>query len=299
MEETTPHAFHATQKENFYRAALEACPASPGYAFSPGRDKQQVHFLNCKRRLCEQCGWFWSWKWRKMLADKKLSDERAGKPCISRAITLTTASDPGHEKAWSALKWFWQLIRKKYKNLQYWGVTEYNQRQTQPHFHFILSDDCYIPQVFIKTCWETAQRWAGFSRIAFDVRIEKISSNIQAYFTKYLTKATDTKNEIPRPDKWHGRFVRYSRHFFAVPVPAILASLQLNRALEADDCYRTYFLIRPKLNYDFLAINDWKMECIREEMHWNRLLGADWDPVRDRERGKFVIDIDIQLSFNV
>jgi hypothetical protein len=68
-----------------------------------------------------------------------------------------------------ALSMFWKEIRKRYPSLQYWGVTEYNQLQTQPHFHFILGDDKYIPQPVIKEIWEKVQRWAGFESIAWNV----------------------------------------------------------------------------------------------------------------------------------
>ena len=53
------------------------------------------HRLNCKRRLCPDCGWWWAWSWRRALADKAALDEKLGLPKFSRAVTLTTAYDPG------------------------------------------------------------------------------------------------------------------------------------------------------------------------------------------------------------
>lgn len=275
-----------------------ACTKSPGWAYTPARDKAQIHFLSCKRRTCEKCGWYWHWKWRAMLQDKRESDIRLGRPAISRAITLTTACDPGYQAVWKALKWFWQLIRKRYSTLQYWGVVEYNQKHTQPHFHFILSDDTFIPQLFIQECWQTAQRWAGFERIAFNVRIEKIRSNIQAYFTKYLTKLTDGKDEIPRPENWHGRYVRYSRKFFSFPTSVILSSLSLNKSIESGEIYRSYYKIKPKLLLDNPI--DFILDCKREEKHWINLLSKTWDFIMDRSKATiFEPAIDKQLTYAI
>ena len=234
-----------------------------------------------------------------MLEDKRESDKRLGKPAISRAITLTTAYDPGYKKVWLALKHFWRILREKYTNLQYWGVVEYNQRHTQPHFHFILSDDTYIPQMLLQKIWKKAQLKAGFEKVAFNVRIEKIRSNIQAYFTKYLTKLTGGKDEIPRPEKWAGRFVRYSREFFAMPVPVIMAALLLNKAIEADSLEKSYFLIGPKLNLDWAARYDFAEKAWKDYVSRETFLTRKWDIFDDRARGKFVLDdIDKQLTFS-
>lgn len=279
---------------------LVECPKSPGWAFTPKRDKNMVHFLSCKMRNCEKCGWYWSWKWRQMLKHKRDMDILLGKPAITRAITLTTACDPGYQKIWRALKEFWRLLRKSYRNLQYWGVVEYNQKHTQPHFHFILSDDTYIPQMLISKLWKKAQVVSGFPKVAFNVRIEKIKSNIQAYFTKYLTKLTGGKDEIPRPENWKGRFVRYSRKFFDMPAPLIFEALMLNRAIENDTLYRSYFLLNPKLNLDWAAMQDFREKCTALEVSRETWVNRDWDIVKDRDRGKFVIDdIDefTQLSY--
>lgn len=279
---------------------LAQCPRSPGWVYTPGKDKNLVHFLSCKSRQCEKCGYYWSWKWRQLLLEKQKSDARLNKPVISRAITLTTAYDPGYQKVWYALKIFWRIVRENYPNLQYWGVTEYNQKHTQPHFHFILSDDTYIPQVQLTAIWEKAQEKAGFEKIAYKVWIEKIRSNIQAYFTKYLTKLTGGKDEIPKPENWRGRYVRYSRKFFDFPVPIIYSALLLNRAIEADNLSRSYFLIGPKLNFDWGAMIEFKLKSDKKEKAIKAFLEKEFDIVKDREKGKFVLDdIDIQLEFSV
>jgi hypothetical protein len=198
--------------------------------------------------LCEDCGFYWAWKWRTLLGHKIKRDlEKTGLK-ISRAISLTTSYDPGYKKVWIALKRFWQHLRKEYPGLQYWGVTEYNQKHTQPHFHFILSDDCYIPQATIQYYWEKAQSQANFEHIAWNVRIEEIKGDIQKYFTKYVTKLTNGKDEIPRPENWAGRYVRYSRKFFenGVSTQEILAVLRLIWLKEKDPFNRAYFDVKPK-----------------------------------------------------
>ena len=219
------------------------------------------HRLNCKRRLCPDCGWWWAWSWRRALADKSALDEKMGLPKFSRAVTLTTAYDPGYEKAWVAIKLFWRFIRAYnaesteermfremrnnmlpdelraprpnpiFPHVEYFGVVEYNQAHTQPHFHFVLSNDCFIHWTIIRDCWMKAQRWAHFDKIAFDIRIEEINSDVARYFTKYITKAGDGKDEIPRRSQWRGRFIRYSKRFFRVPLAAVKAALNLQAML--------------------------------------------------------------------
>lgn len=230
--------------------ARQRCRWAIGYAYTP--DTMLLHFLGCKRRLCEDCGYYWAWKWRTLLGHKIKRDlEKTGLK-ISRAISLTTSYDAGYKKVWLALKRFWAHIRKEYPKVQYWGVTEYNQKHTQPHFHFILSEDTYIPHATIQYYWEKAQSQALFEHIAWNVRIEEIKGDIQKYFTKYVTKLTNGKDEIPRPENWQGRYVRYSRRFFenGVSTKDILAVLRLVWLKEKEPFNRTYFDIMPKWGVD-------------------------------------------------
>lgn len=261
-------------------ASRPGATCSPGWAFTPAVDAGQVHFLSCKRRSCGKCGKYWAWKWRKMLEDKALSLQRQGLPAMRRALTLTTAYDPGYEKMRSALSMFWKELRKTYKGVQYWGVTEYNQDQTMPHFHFILGNDTYIEQPLIKEIWEKVQKWASFEKIAWNVYIEEIKDNsdIQKYFTKYLTKLTGGKNEIPDRENWKGRYVRYSKKFFAFPTSVILMALFLNQNIAADTNWQTYYEVRPKLIYDYHAQDNFVTECQNKEIAKSDLLNQKWNP---------------------
>jgi hypothetical protein len=258
---------------------------SPGWRFTPATDAGKVHFLSCKRRSCEKCGKYWAWKWRKMLEDKALSLERQGLPAMRRALTLTTSYDPGFERLRIALSMFWKELRKAFPGVQYWGVTEYNQEQTQPHFHFILGDDKYIPQPVIKEIWEKVQRWAGFESIAWNVYIEEIKdeSDIQRYFTKYLTKLTGGKNEIPNREKWKGRFVRYSKKFFNFSTDIILTALFVQQNISADNNWQSYYKIRPKLINDYRAQDDFIAKCQAIEERESEFINRDWNPQRDKE----------------
>lgn len=272
-----------TLNDAFTSNRLMAC--SPGWRFTPATDYGSVHFLSCKRRGCAVCGKYWSWKWRKMLEDKALSLVRQGLPPMRRALTLTTAYDPGHAKMYYALQMFWKELRKVKPGLQYWGVTEYNQQQTQPHFHFILGNDCYIPQKRIKEIWEKVQRWAGFERVAWNVYIEQIKdgSDIKRYFTKYLTKLTGGKNEIPDREKWGGRYVRYSKKFFDFPIPTILLSLFVQSAIANENNWQTYYKVRPKLINDYNQQDLFVEKCQNREQEFSEFINRDWNPDHDRQ----------------
>jgi len=286
-----------TLNDKFVTNPLAKC--SPGWRFTPARDAGKVHFLSCKRRDCPRCGKYWSWKWRKMLEDKALSLERQGLPPMKRALTLTTAYDPGFERMRIALQMFWKELRKIRPGIQYWGVTEYNQEQTQPHFHFILGNDTYIPQEKIRELWEKVQRWAGFEKIAWVVRIEQIrdDSDIKKYFTKYLTKLTGGKNEIPDREKWKGRFVRYSKKFFDFPIPVILLSLFVQSAIAEDNNYQTYYKSRPKLIDDYRAQDLFVEKCQSIEKRHSDFINQQWNPDSDKIRANECSQIvDNQLS---
>lgn len=288
---------------------------------NPGYGPPTLHSVTCKARRCEKCGWFWSWKWQLALSAKAEQDELLGLPKIRRAVTLTTSYDPGYQKCWLALKRFWGYLRAwtgepkaekeariannrrrrcfgippvppppaPYKDLKYWGVVEYNQLHTQPHFHFVLSGDAYIPKMLIRSCWKKAQRAADFDKIAFDTRIEQINKNMQAYFTKYLSKATGGKDEIPRPENWNGRFVRYTLPrndrpgFFACPVPAIMAGYNLKKMLQRDDCGRIAVLINSDTTLEeFIASSQIEFKELRA------LVRKDWSYTNDQARATTV-----------
>jgi hypothetical protein len=272
-----------TLNDKYIPEKLMRC--SPGWRFTPATDAGKVHFLSCKRRGCERCGKYWAWKWRKMLEDKALSLAREGLPAMRRALTLTTSYDPGYERMRSALNMFWEQLRKIVPGLQYWGVTEYNQEQTQPHFHFILGNDEYIPQPTIKELWEKVQKWAGFESIAWNVYIEEIKDNsdIQRYFTKYLTKLTGGKNEIPDREKWKGRYVRYSKKFFNWSTDIILTALFLQQNISSDSNYNTYYKVRPKLINDYRAQDNFIQKCIQKEQEFSDFINRDWNPDRDKQ----------------
>jgi len=210
-------------------------------SYTPGMPTV-VHPVCCKARHCEQCGFFWAWKWRLALSDKKTTLKAMGLPPISRAITLTTAYKCGYKKFWMALKYFWRYIRtyspdfikpwkkghhklrkgKKiarfpYANIQYCGFVEENVNHTQPHMHLVIynygNDRAgYIPAIVVQMAWEKAQKQAKFEKIAWDTRIERIKKDVAAYFTKYITKLTSggKAEEIPTKETWKGRYVRYS-----------------------------------------------------------------------------------------
>jgi hypothetical protein len=294
----------ACQKTHFYRVELK--PGQPVL----------IHPMLCKARRCEQCGFYWAWKWRLALRDKKDTLERQGSPNISRAITLTTAYDCGYEKMWMALKYFWRYLRRyspdftrpfskgrkklkhgvkqarfPYAMLQYWGVVEENQEHTQPHLHFIIynpSDDkkSYIPKELIKRAWQEAQKEAGFEKIAWDTRIEKIKSDVSRYFTKYLTKLTGGKDEIPL-ESWGGRFVRYSvaskirPGFFSVGVGAITAAHGLAKYFQDPTEERSYCLIAQNVGLDeFIEIAKGEANTL------NAIIKSGWDWQADKIRAE-------------
>lgn len=283
-------------------------------SFTPGLPVS-VHPAMCKARRCEDCGWFWSWKWRYALSEKTRMLEAEGLPRISRAVTLTTAYNAGPEKLQRALEYFWRLLRRyspdhtrhwkkgrrklnqkakkagrtrgltPYQRLQYWGVVEANQAQTQPHLHFVIYnplDDAnrgYIKKEIIQRAWEEAQKQAGFEKIAWDTRIERIKSNVTAYFTKYITKLTGGKNEVPG-DWWKGRYVRYSQDFFGhISCESMIASLNLAKYLSDPLPGRSYSLIAENVTVEqFIEI------ARRENDLLNDIVNQDWDFYADKDR---------------
>lgn len=270
---------------------------SPGFAFNATRNTS--HILSCKRRLCPECGKWWSWKWRQALAERTKLAEVSGLPVAKLALTLTLACDPGYERVQAVLRYFWQMLRKDYPDITYFGVVEYNQAHTQPHLHFLVADVDFIPWKKIKAVWIKAQQWGKLPRIAHIERIETIKGNIQQYFTKYITKLNDVKDEIPRRENWQGRYVRYSlkskkrRGFFPSDVASILAAARFNHALTVSDGLdRLYFHVRKP----YQAYELFMSAVSRETARLDKLVNRVWDYRDDFQRSDLFEPGDFQPS---
>jgi len=255
---------------------------SPGWNYNP--TTQQLHIMNCKRRACDRCGKFWAWKWRQALAEKVVYNEAMSLPVPTRALTLTFAMDPGCKVVKDCLRYFWQLMRRCYPGVKYFGIVEYNQKHTIPHLHFLLAGEGEdkVDYEFTKAAWQKAQLWAGIpaDKIAFNVRLEKIRGSIQTYYTKYITKLTGGKDEIPRRENWQGRFVRYSRAstkgpgFFPAPIPVMATYAQFKRKLEADqELERVVSYVRKPL----AGLSGWLEKQDREQDKIDWLLNRPWN----------------------
>jgi len=249
MEVTTPHlkSWERVDPKTglIYRKKPEYCSA--GWVYNS--TSQHVNRMNCKRRNCPTCGWYWRHKWRKALVEKTACDKFTNDTKPRLALTLTTAQKTDYTQMWLCLKMFWELLRKQYPNTEYWGVVEVNQKHSLIHLHFLLAGYKFIPYDYIRSCWMKAQKQAKFDNIAFEERIEKIKKNAEAYFTKYLTKAAGgIKDEIPTKADWGGRHIRYSRKFFRVPVAAMAAAAKFKQCLaNSDEIDRLVFLARRPL----------------------------------------------------
>ena len=131
--------------------------------------------MNCKRRNCEDCGWYWAWRWRQALAAKSEYDKDLQKAYkADKALGLTFAENLPFKNVQRCLEYFWRMMRRAYPTVAYWGVVEFNQSHTLPHLHFVLARVPYIELDYIDYCWKKAQKWAGYEKIAWNVRIEKI-----------------------------------------------------------------------------------------------------------------------------
>lgn len=255
---------------------------SPGWIYSPS--KQYLRAMNCKRRNCEECGWYWAWKWRQALIGKSEYDTDLKKAYkADKALTLTFAENLPFKNVTRAIEYFWREIRRAYPKVAYWGVVEFNQKHTLPHLHFILAGAPFLEVDLIDYAWKKAQKWAGFTKIAWNIRIEKIKKNIQAYFTKYITKLTDGgKDEVPRRENWGGRFVRYSQNFFPISVPALLAGRAWCRQLAEDsELDKVYSHVRKPM----AGLSGFMEKSDREESKIYLIINGKWEPWRDQGRG--------------
>lgn len=253
---------------------------SPGWSINLTR--RQIHVMTCKRRACENCGWYWAWKWRKALKEKSVNDRYFHRSVADKALTLTFAENIPFETMQGILRQFWKFLRRGYPGLEYWGAVEFNQKHTQPHIHFILANVPYIELDYLDYCFKVAQVRYKVEKLAFNLRIEKIRKNVEAYFTKYITKLTGGKDEIPRRENWGGRFIRYSQKFFPVPVPAMLASFPFNRALEkAENFDRFIFRVRQPRQ----GILAWLLDEIDGDKSLQKIRDAGWQPEKDIAAG--------------
>lgn len=316
-------------RSTFLDDGPEPCPKNAGlFVYNPSTKKSMT--LPCRSRTCPACGKGWSRNWQNRLGWNEFFFQD------DKALTITSAYDPGYKKFWIALKNFWRNVRmychvrpaiinketgehrpklfyksdpagnrawmehkqkklqpggdnykiiRPYRNIEFFGVVEYNQKHTQPHFHFILRSG-YIPQKIIKKCWEKAQRQAHFEQIAFDVRIEKVKTSVKQYFFKYITKQANGKDELPKPENWQGRGVRYSRAFFAAPAPQVQAALQLARQQTTDD-YSKFYSLHSRIT----LISEQMLDVERVHAENVEVVTQAWDPFADMERaGETVID---------
>jgi len=257
------------------------------YAFLSGAG--QICRLGCKARNCDACGKYWSTKWRAILNEYHISHKT---PTL--ALGLTTSYDCGSYKLWRALKYFWRLIRAEYPKVEYFGVVEFNQAHTQPHLHFCVVGYDFIRYQYIRTCWQQAQRWAGFNSIAWNTRIEEIKKGIAAYFTKYITKATGSKDEIPTKEEWNGRYVRYSRKFFMIPAQTLFLAWKFNRQTASGNFPTIYTTFEPNKQLSLLPFIFWSFE---RQKKLKEFLNRPWDYQSDRENA--TIDGEQLKMFNV
>lgn len=261
---------------------------SPGWTYTPA--KGVIHRMNCKRRTCYDCGWFWAWRWRQALARKAENDLDLHKRKADKALTLTFAENVPFITMQNILRQFWKLLRRAYPGIEYWGVVEFNQSHTIPHLHFILANAPYLELDYLDYCWRTAQKRYKLEHLAWNLRIEKIRKNTQAYFTKYVTKLLGGKDEIPRRENWQGRFVRYSIKFFPIPVNAMLAGKKFNDKLAAnDDLDRVFWHVRKPL----AGLSGFLERADKENALIDGVTLNKWEPALDKLRAERVKAADL------
>ena len=259
-------------------------PCSIGYLYCPAN--RSCVALFCKRRLCEYCGHLWSQRWRYALKLKLENDLAQGSGGCKLALTLTFAQMVDYETMQGILREFWRLVRQAYPNIGYWGVVEFNQNHTQPHLHFVISGYDFLPFGFLRRRWLLAQRRKGVVKLAFVLRVELIKKGVAAYFTKYVTKLVGGKDEIPRKALWQGRYVRYSKNFFPVPVTAMIAASRFDALLAAGAILQRFvtYINKPR---QFLG--KWQADSEKDEVRIAEVIKRDWDPIVDVQRGHLVV----------
>jgi hypothetical protein len=257
---------------------LISCPRVQCFAYCPASQKRYA--MPCKSRQCDFCGKIWSLQWRWALKLQADHNEMFKLPKTKMALTLTYAEYADNKVVHACLRYFWQQIRKAFPLIQYWGVVEFNQAHTLPHLHFVISHVDFLPYGFVRSCWQTAQKWAGITTTAFIVRVEKIRGNAQSYFTKYITKLIGSKDEIPRRENWSGRYVRYSRGFFPVGLPAMKLAFRLNKMFHVEQSIEKFavFSRRSGLEPDQWVENQ---DFLYKEQQ--EIINLDWSPTQDKE----------------
>lgn len=273
------------------------CPQAPGWSFSKTGG---LHVLKCKSRKCEYCGQFWAWKWRQALAEKDEYDQAMGIPRARLALTLTLRQNVEYLTVQRVLEFFWRSVRKKNPDLEYWGVVECDQKHQRPHFHFILANCVFIPYQDLRQYWVNAQKWAGINDQAWVLRVETIEKNIQAYFTKYVTKLLGGKDEIPRRDQWQGRYIRYSRKFFPASVSTMAVYASWRRQWEAN---RFDWPAHPYSQYQqhitHAGLTHFINECKITDQEIIDTLNREWDYLDDHLRVQPLDPLDIQPNLEL
>lgn len=260
-------------------------PCSIGYLYCPAN--RDAVALYCKRRLCEYCGHLWSQRWRYALKLKLENDavlSQYGKAKL--ALTLTFAQLVDFTVMQRVLREFWRLVRYAYPTLEYWGCVEFNQLHTQPHLHFVLAGVDFVPYSFLRRIWQISQRRAGIEKVAFVLRIEEVRKSVAGYFTKYVTKLVGGKDEIPRKALWGGRYIRYSKRFFPVPISAMLAASRFDALLAAGETLKRFvtYINRPRQ-----FVGKWQSDSEKDEILIAAAISRDWSPLEDARRGQIVI----------
>lgn len=260
---------------------------SPGWAYDSA--SQHVSRMNCKRRLCPVCGWYWRHKWRRALLEKDEVSKFTGKIEPKLALTLTTAQATDYTQMWHCLRYFWRFMRRGFPKLEYWGTVEVNQKHSLIHLHFLLAGYEFIEFEYVRHCWMKAQEWAKFDKIAWDERIEEIKKNAAAYFTKYITKATaGNKDEIPTKEDWQGRHIRYSKGFFGVPVAAMAAAAKVKADFASGEQLARlgFHTFRPLASLSGF-IEGWD----KSHSQIDGLVNRPWYPIRPPGCVKVTLDI--------
>jgi hypothetical protein len=259
-------------QETSERTKSIICPKSPGYWYG---SKTGIHSLGCKSRQCEVCQKYWSTRMRIALNYKQSHYEFFGGKIPFLVMTLTFWEYADNKKVWNILRYFWQLLRDEVKSeVLYFKCVEFNQKHTLPHLHFILQGQTFIAHELIRACWKKAQSWGKCSKLAWNVNIQEIEKSMAGYLSKYLTKAGNEKDEIPRPENWKGRYVSYSPGFFPRPIPDMLLLAQWSDQQEnADRIERMYVWIDRENRYQEQAVTvsqkDWQEQVETLNLEWN------------------------------
>jgi len=155
------------------------------------------------------------------------------------------------------------------------------------HLHFVLGGVSFIDKEFIRQSWVKAQTWAKIESPAFITRIEAIKKGVARYFTKYITKLTGGKDEIPRREQWQGRYVRYSARFFPQNVSTMAVYASWKRQLDADLFQWQHRAFTVHNNRACLAgLSGFIEESEQLDLNLEAFMTRPWEPGHDWIRGK-------------